>query len=37
MLSGGLDFVWDAGFAVGEQLGADPFLVQLGAGLASLR
>jgi hypothetical protein len=25
------------GFAVGERLGADPFLVQLGAGLASLR
>lgn len=37
MLSGGLDFVWDAGFAVGERLGADPFFVELGAGVASLR
>ena len=37
VLSGGLDFVWDVGFAVGERLGADPFSVQLGAGLASLR
>lgn len=37
MLSGGLDFVWDVGFAVGERLGADPFLVELGAGMASLR
>ena len=37
VLSGGLDFVWDVGFAVGERLGADPFLVELGAGMASLR
>ena len=37
VLTGSLDFVWDAGFAVGERLGADPFLAQLGAGLASLR
>jgi Zn-dependent protease len=37
MLSGGLDFVWDVGFAVGERLGADPFLVELGAGAALLR
>ena len=37
VLSGGLDFVWDVGFAVGERLGADSFLVELGAGLASLR
>lgn len=37
MLSGALDFVWDAGFAVGERLGAAPFLVELGAGMASLR
>ena len=37
VLSGGLDFVWDVGFVVGEPLGADPFLVELGAGMASLR
>lgn len=37
VLSGGLDFVWDAGFAVGGWLGADSFLVQLGASVAYLR
>ncbi|CUR60782.1 membrane hypothetical protein [metagenome] len=37
VLSGGLDFVWDAGFTVGGWLGADSFLVGLGASLASLR
>ena len=37
VLSGGLDFVWDAGFTVGELLGADPGLAGLGAYLASLR
>ena len=36
MLSGGLDFVWDVGFAVGARLGADPGVVGLGAELASL-
>jgi hypothetical protein len=33
----GLDFVWDAGFTVGGWLGADGFLVELGASVASLR
>ena len=37
VLSGGLDFVWDAGFTVGGWLGADRSLVGLGAFLASLR
>ena len=36
-LTGGLDFVWKAGFAVGDLLGADRALVGLGATLASLR
>ncbi|MDR7251516.1 Zn-dependent protease [Nocardioides sp. BE266] len=37
VFSGGLDFLWDAGFAVGELLGADRYLVGLGASVASLR
>jgi len=37
MLSGGLDWIWDAGFAVGDRLGADRSLVGLGAFVASLR
>jgi Zn-dependent protease len=37
VLSGGLDFVWGAGFTVGGWLGADDFLVGLGASVASLR
>lgn len=37
VLSGSLDFVWDAGFTVGGWLGADSFLVGLGASVASLR
>lgn len=37
VLSGGLDWVWDAGFAVGDLLGADRSLVGLGAFVASLR
>lgn len=36
-LTGGLDFVWQAGFAVGDLLGADRAFVGLGAALASLR
>ncbi|KQV64950.1 hypothetical protein ASC64_14655 [Nocardioides sp. Root122] len=37
VLSGGLDFVWDAGFTVGGWLGADDLLVGIGASVASLR
>lgn len=37
MFSGGLDFVWQAGFAVGDLLGIDRTLVGVGAAVATLR